>query len=77
MIVAFDDIEIDLDAFEIRRAGEPVRIEPQVFDVVRLLVERHGDLVTKEELLDTVWGTPVRRRVQPDVEDQGRPPSPG
>ena len=57
VIVAFDDVEIDFDAFEIRRSGEPVPVEPQVFEVVRILVERQGDLVTKEELLDSVWGT--------------------
>jgi DNA-binding winged helix-turn-helix (wHTH) protein len=31
-------------------------VEPQVFDVLRYLVEQHGRLVTKEELLDNVWG---------------------
>ena len=57
MIVSFDDVEIDLDAFEIRRADEPRKAEPQVLDVVRVLIERHGELVSKEALLDTVWGT--------------------
>jgi predicted ATPase/class 3 adenylate cyclase len=57
MIVAFDDVEIHFDAYEIRRGGVPVPVEPQVFEVVRILVERQGDLVTKEELLDLVWGT--------------------
>ena len=57
MIVAFGDVEIDVDKFEIRRGGDVVSVEPQVFDVVRVLVGRPGDLVTKEELLDEVWGT--------------------
>ena len=57
VIVEFDDIEIDLDAFEIRRAGQAVRVEPQVFEVIRALVTRAGELVTKEELLDSVWHT--------------------
>jgi DNA-binding winged helix-turn-helix (wHTH) protein/pimeloyl-ACP methyl ester carboxylesterase len=56
MIHRFDVFELDTDSFELRAAGRPVPLEPQVFDVLRHLVE-HGDrLVTKEELLDAVWG---------------------
>ena len=31
-------------------------VEPQVFDVLQLLAERHGEVVRKEELLDEIWG---------------------
>jgi len=31
-------------------------MEPQVFDVLRLFVEHNGQLVTKQRLLDEVWG---------------------
>ena len=56
MIYAFGEIEIDADRFEVRRAGEPVSVEPQVFDVILHLVSRPDRVVTKEELLDQVWG---------------------
>ncbi len=54
--VAFDSYELDTDAYELRRDGRPVAVEPQVFDVLAHLVRHRGQLVTKEELLDAVWG---------------------
>ena len=52
----FEDCELDTDVFELRRAGELVSIEPQVFDVLVHLVRHRSRVVTKEELLDEVWG---------------------
>lgn len=47
-----------LEAAEQRllRDGVPVPLAPREFDTLKLLVERHGRLVTKQELLDRVWG---------------------
>ena len=52
----FDDCELDLERYELRRRGEPVHVEPQVFDVLVHLVRNRARLVTKNELLDAVWG---------------------
>jgi DNA-binding winged helix-turn-helix (wHTH) protein len=52
----FEDCELDTDLFELRRAAEPVKIEPQVFDVLVHLVRHRDRVVPKEELLDEVWG---------------------
>src|SRR5688500_4470294 len=57
VVVRFEDVEIDVDAFEIRRGGGRIHVEPQVFDVIRTLIDHRDRLVSKEELLDTVWGT--------------------
>lgn len=51
------DVEIDLIGREIRRNASPVHVEPQVFEVIRHLAERVGRVVSKEQLLDDVWGT--------------------
>ncbi len=56
-LVRFDDFELDLSRFELRRAGVAVSMEPQVFDVLAHLVSAAGRVVSKEELLDQVWGT--------------------
>jgi Transcriptional regulatory protein, C terminal len=56
VIYKFDDCELDLRRFELRRDGRPRRIEPQVFDVLVLLMRERDRVVTKEEILDTVWG---------------------
>lgn len=49
--------EFELDAAEARlsRAGEPVALQPKVFDALLLFVEASGRLVTREELLERLW----------------------
>ena len=56
MIFSFGAFELDTDVFELRRAGVPVAMEPQVFSVLAYLVEHRDRVVTKNELLDNVWG---------------------
>ena len=56
VILAFADVELDLDRYELRRSGDRVAVEPQVFDVLVLLARNPGRVISKEELLDTVWG---------------------
>ena len=56
VIFEFDEFELDTGRFELRRRGEPCHVEPQVFDVLRLLVQHRDRVVTKVELLDAVWG---------------------
>jgi len=51
----FGEFDLDTDAFELRHAGSVVEVQPKVFDVIRCLVSNPGRLVTKDELLDTVW----------------------
>ena len=55
-MIRFADCELNLDRIVLRRGGEEIRIEPQVFDVLAYLVEHRGAVVRKEELLDAVWG---------------------
>jgi predicted ATPase/DNA-binding winged helix-turn-helix (wHTH) protein len=56
-VIEFDEFELDLARFELRRGGSPVQVERQVFDLLTYLVRAQGRVVTKEELLDNVWGT--------------------
>ena len=55
-MVSFAGVEVDIAGFVIRRDGEPVPVEPQVFDVLEYLIRHRDRVVTKEELLDNVWG---------------------
>jgi DNA-binding winged helix-turn-helix (wHTH) protein/predicted ATPase len=57
VIYAFEAFELDLNAYVLRRRGEVVPLEPQVFDVLCHLVEHRDRVVPKTELLDHVWGT--------------------
>jgi pimeloyl-ACP methyl ester carboxylesterase len=56
VIVAFEDLELDLAQVELRRSGLRVPVEPQVFEVLAYLIEHRDRVVAKEELMDTVWG---------------------
>ncbi len=51
-----DDLCFDAEAFELRRNGEVVAIEPQALTVAAYLIENRNRLISKEELLDEVWG---------------------
>ena len=56
MIFVFGECELDTGRYELRRLGRPVRVEPQVFEVLAYLAEHRDRVVGKEELLDQVWG---------------------
>jgi TolB-like protein len=51
----FDGFEIDTARHELRREGNRVAIEPQVFDLLVHLVRNHDRIVTKNDLIETVW----------------------
>jgi Tol biopolymer transport system component/DNA-binding winged helix-turn-helix (wHTH) protein len=51
----FDDIELDLEAFRLTRAGDPVRLEPKVLELLGYLVQNRGRLVEKPELQRAIW----------------------
>jgi DNA-binding winged helix-turn-helix (wHTH) protein/tetratricopeptide (TPR) repeat protein len=57
VVLCFDDCEVDFLRYQIRRAGEVRPVEPQVFDVLAHLIANRERTVTKEELLDEIWGS--------------------
>lgn len=54
-IYRFGDQELDTTLFQVRRAGEVLPVQPQVFDVLLYLLRHRDRVVSKEELLDRVW----------------------
>ena len=55
MIYAFLGMELDEERFELRSAGQPVRLEPRALDVLFFLVRNRERVVSKEELIEKVW----------------------
>src|SRR5713101_4579221 len=55
----FADLELDPGAYQLRRDGAVVHLQAIPFQLLCLLVERHGELVTREEILDRIWGKGV------------------
>ncbi len=56
MQFTFSRYLLDTDRRELWCGKEPVAIEPQVFDLIAYLVEHRDRVVTKDELLQAVWG---------------------
>jgi pimeloyl-ACP methyl ester carboxylesterase/DNA-binding winged helix-turn-helix (wHTH) protein len=55
-VYRFADCQLDPRQFELRRSGELVHVEPQVFTLLAHLIEHRDRVVAKTELLDVVWG---------------------
>ncbi len=51
----FDDFTLDTERFELARAGTVIRAEPQVIELLALLVENSQRMVSKDEINDKVW----------------------
>lgn len=54
--MTFGEFTVDPAAGELRRAGEKVRIQDLPFRVLMTLLARPGDVVTREELRESLWG---------------------
>ena len=52
---AFGEFELDENAMELRRNGRPVSINGQCLTLLVLLVDRAGQLVTRDEIRGTLW----------------------
>ena len=58
-ILQFDDFVLNRGVYELRRSGEVVPLQRIPLELLCLLVERHGQLVTRDEILERVWGKGV------------------
>src|SRR5262245_62017004 len=54
-VVRFDAFEVDLEERELRKAGERVKIQEQPFQILVLLLERPGSVLTREDLQKALW----------------------
>jgi DNA-binding winged helix-turn-helix (wHTH) protein len=54
-IVQFGLFELDLDARELRKSGMRIRLQEQPFQILAMLLERPGGIVTREELQKRLW----------------------
>src|SRR5260221_9058905 len=59
LLLRFRDFELDPAEFELRRAGHRVRLERKPLELLILLAEKRGTLVSREEIIQRVWGDDV------------------
>ena len=52
----FADIEIDFEKFRASRRDRPIELTPKEYDVLRLLIGCRGEVVTRDRMLNEVWG---------------------
>src|ERR687886_1429629 len=55
MLYVFDDCVLDPDRRELRRGGNRVELEPQVFDLLEFLIRTRDRVASRDDLLEAVW----------------------
>lgn len=55
MIYQFNQFTFDTGSLELKRSGEPVEVEPQVFSLLACLIEHRDRVVSKDEIIEMVW----------------------
>ena len=55
-VYRFGDVEVDFLRHEVRRAGRPVELTPTEFKLLAAFVRHPGRVLTRDQLLDEVWG---------------------
>ncbi|HEY0131902.1 MAG TPA: phosphate regulon transcriptional regulator PhoB [Allosphingosinicella sp.] len=81
--LTFEDLEMDLATYRVRRGGRPVHLSPSEFRLLRHFMESPRRVFTREGLLDTVWseGTELDlrtvdvqiRRIRKALNEGGKP----
>jgi two-component system phosphate regulon response regulator PhoB len=54
--LVYDDIELDVTAHRVRRAGKPIQLGPTEYRLLLHLMENPGRVFSRDRLLDAVWG---------------------
>jgi DNA-binding winged helix-turn-helix (wHTH) protein len=57
--VRFDDFELDYGRFQLCRSGSPIRLEGLPLQLLMFMVERRGQLVTREQISSELWSKDV------------------
>jgi two-component system KDP operon response regulator KdpE len=79
-VITAGELSIDLEKHAVSRAGEPIRLTPHEFDLLRFLAENEGKLLTHRMILKEIWGpayqveshylhvyvSQLRRKIEPD-----------
>jgi len=57
--IRFDDFELDYSRFQLSRRGRPVRLEGLPLQLLMFLVEKRGEMVTREQIASELWSKDV------------------
>jgi eukaryotic-like serine/threonine-protein kinase len=54
-----DDFELNVRAYELRSAGIPLKLKPIAMELLLVLIEHRGEMVTREQIVERLWGKGV------------------
>lgn len=52
----FGDLEINFKKYEARKKGKPLKLSPREYELLKWFIEREGEIISRDELLNQVWG---------------------
>ncbi len=55
-ILNFEKLTLDLDAYQVKLGDKPIELTLKEFNILKTLIESYPQVVTRENLLDSVWG---------------------
>src|ERR1700726_4197141 len=59
LMLYFDQFELDLNSYELRKSGHAIKLEKLPMELLILLAEKRGQLVTREQIIQRLWGDDV------------------
>ena len=65
-VIEFDDVKIDFPKMEVLVKGRKMKFTKKELDILKYLINRKGEIVSRNELLDIIWGyevAPVTRTI--------------
>jgi TolB-like protein/DNA-binding winged helix-turn-helix (wHTH) protein/TolA-binding protein len=67
MTFQFHDFELDTSSYQLRRDGQPLKLEKMPMDLLFLLVQRPGELVSRHDIQQGLWGDAVFVDAEPAI----------
>ena len=69
-VVRAGELEVDLERYETRVKGKPVALSPKEFEFLKCLLQADGRALTRDELLEKVWGYDRSMEIDTNTVDQ-------
>lgn len=55
-IITYENLVMDLEKYEVSRAGKPLKLSLKEFELLKMLLENKGKVLSRDQLLDQIWG---------------------
>ena len=69
-LVRVGDLEVDLERYETRIGERPIDLSPKEFEFLKCLIQADGKALTRDQLLEKVWGYDKSMEIDTNTVDQ-------